>query len=62
MNKNCLGCKKVISFDHNINPNRKFCQKACYLNFKRIKASEVKEKTINKEGRIMEFFKMLLNK
>jgi len=37
-NKNCAGCKIIFSFDPIINPNRKFCNKACYLNFVKLPA------------------------
>lgn len=37
MNKNCQGCAKIFSFDESINPDRKFCNKDCYLSHVRKK-------------------------
>lgn len=31
--KNCQGCTKIFYFDENVYPNKKYCNRDCYLKF-----------------------------
>lgn len=63
MDKNCVGCDKVFSFDEKINPARKFCGKECYNNHLQKKVVVESPLEVERpEGKFTKFLKKILKK